>query len=129
MKKITLIISTFWALNCAIGQVQEGGTPESFNFANMTIPTSATILFSFYEIQIKAINDTVYDVGVAEIVNINFVSQSNKFITSEGIKIYRLIFEVENTLGLVVDFSNFYLPTGSKLYAYNEDKTIKFIKL
>lgn len=124
MKRITLIISTFWTLNCAFGQVQEGGTPEGFNFANKTAESLTTFSFSFNETQIKAVNDTAYDVGVAELVNINFVTQSSKFTTTDGVKIYRLLIEVENTLGLGVEFSDFYLPTGSKLYAYNEDKTI-----
>mgnify|MGYP000387571585 CR=1 FL=1 len=124
MKRIALIISTFWTLNCAFGQVQEGGTPESFNFSSKSAETLKTFSFSFNETQIKAVSDTAYDVGVAELVNINFVTESSKFTNGDGTKIYRLKIEVQNILGLGVDFSTFYLPTGAKLFAYNEDKSI-----
>lgn len=124
IKRITMLFHTFCALNCAFGQLQEGGTPESFNFVNKTTESLPTFSFSFNESQIKAINDTAYDVGVAELVNINFITQSYKFITDDGVKVYRLLIEVKNALGLGVEFSDFYLPVGSKLYAYNVDKTI-----
>lgn len=111
-------------MNCAFGQVQEGGTPESFNFSAKSAETLKTFSFSFNETQITAVNDTAYDVGVAEQVNIDFVAESSKFTNNDGTKIYRLKIEVQNILGVGVDFSDFYLPEGSKLFAYNEDKSI-----
>jgi hypothetical protein len=124
MKRIITILSACWILNGAFGQIQEDGTPESYNFPNMASDPLPTFSCSFDTTQITADNDSAYDVGVAEIVNINFVSQSSKVTTSNGIKVYRYLIEVQNALGLGVEFNSFYLPVGSTLYAYNEDQTI-----
>ena len=70
------------------------------------------------------LNDSAYDVGIAEQVNIDFVSQSSKYTSGNGIKVFRLLIEVKNTLGLGLDFSRFNLTKGTKLYAYNEDRSI-----
>lgn len=124
MKRIILFTSIFLAWNYAFGQVQEGGRPESFNFDAMSLESLKTFSFNFNKTQIKAVNDSAYDVGVAELVNINFITESSKEANREGTRIFRLLIEVENALGLGVDFSDFYLPVGTKLFAYNEDRTI-----
>lgn len=120
---ILIILSTFLSLNCAYGQIQEGGTPESFYLSNQT-RSLPTFSFSLDQSEIKAANIDAYDVGVAENVNIDFMRQSNTYTSSNGVQTYRLLIEVENALGLGVEFSNFYLPRGSKLFVYNEDKSI-----
>lgn len=127
MKRIILIFSTFYILlniNNVFGQVQEGGTPESFNSDVKSVDSLATFSFTLDERHIKPANDTAYDVGMAEQVNIDFVIESSKFINDAGIKIYRLVIEVQHALGFGIDFSDFYLPDESKLYAYSEDTTI-----
>lgn len=121
---ILIIISALWSINCAYGQIQEGGIPESSHLSNQTTRSLPTLSFSLDQREIKANTTDAYDVGVAEQVNIDFVRQSSKYTSSNGVQTYQLLIEVGNALGLGVEFGNFYLPSGTQLFAYNEDKSI-----
>ncbi|VXB91755.1 conserved exported hypothetical protein [Flavobacterium sp. 9AF] len=124
MKKIIIYLISICISGSIFAQVQEGGTPESFELIANNLPNVTTFTYAFDPSEINSVNDSLYHVGVAEQVSIDFIESSNKFTSVNGIVVYRLLVEVKNTLGLGIDFSDFYLPNGGKLYAYNEDKTI-----
>ncbi|MGM0641956.1 MAG: 3-coathanger stack domain-containing protein [Thermotogota bacterium] len=122
--KHLIIISTLLVTTNVLGQIQEPGIPESFNFTLKSKETISELSYSLSSKDIKAINDTAYDVGVAEQVNIDFFSSAHKTISENNVEIYQLKIQVKNTLGIGLNFDKFYLPENGKLFVFNEDKTI-----
>ncbi|MDR2963815.1 MAG: T9SS type A sorting domain-containing protein [Bacteroidales bacterium] len=122
MKQLILIISVFYSINSVFGQIQEGGVPESFNLRTKSMENPKSFVFNFDEKQIKSINDSVYDVGIAENVSIDFIVEASYSIYN-NIEIYQLKIEVTNILGVGLEFSNFYVPKEGKLFVFNENRS------
>ncbi len=111
-------------------QISEGGTPQSF------IEKSISENFKTIELQKPDMNKIRLEdeeklitgsinpprMGVGVVVDMDMYNSGTwTEIPNKG-RILRLKFIVEDALALGVYFDNFWLPQGSKLFVYNEDK-------
>lgn len=115
---ISLLLLTFGTF----GQIQIDGTPASFldNSVPLEIPE---LSYQFSEQEIVAENDSAYDVGIAQTVNLDIFRYTQKVTLANGTDVYRLKIKVSNVNGVGLNFDQFNLPEGGKLFAYNEDKS------
>lgn len=125
-------ISTFILLvTCLFGyaQVTNEGTPKSWDLRNDT--GLAPIVMPGFDLAKLQQEDAVNDLkkqgpwrfGHEFIVDYN-LANSGKWETLEnGDRVWRIRFYSEGAKSMNFIFSDFYLPDGSTLYLYNNDKT------
>ncbi|MCD4746275.1 MAG: PKD domain-containing protein [Bacteroidales bacterium] len=111
-------------------QISEGGTPQSFleknisdNFKTIELqkPDMNKIRLEDEEkLRTGSINPP--RMGVAVPVNLDMYNSGTWTEIPDKGRVLRLKFIVEDALALGVYFDNFWLPRGSKLFVYNEDK-------
>lgn len=133
MKKMTKKVLSF-GLGILLGttsfaQLSKGGSP--YSFANTTQPKST--------IQMKqlpapdmiaisaadAINDISkenYRVGINYPVNYNVLNSGSWETTSDGGSLWRLKIHSDNAKAIGLYYHNFFLPTGGKVFIYNENQ-------
>ena len=125
MKKIllTTAIISLSLLN-VFGQISEYGIPKSFEIKEKRLSNINTITdkIDVEKAIEQAKNDSAFAVGIAKQVNIDLITNSTLKKTNDG-KIYLYQVDIQNALGIGVDFSNFFIPENCKLFAYNEDRT------
>ena len=123
--RIFFIITSLFICSSLLGQIQESGQPESFKLVlNNTFENVPTLSYSLSDGDIRAGNDTAYDVGVAELVDINYFASAQRTILENDVVVVQLRIQVEHALGVGLNFDQFYLPEHGKLFAYNSDRSI-----
>lgn len=111
-------------------QISEGGIPPSFH--NPTDRANTIDLRRFQKINIKKIktenlqkekNGLCPTAAKFTPVNLNTNNSGTWSNLPDGDKIWRLTLKSEGAIALSVCYDDFYLPKGSKLFLYNENKT------
>lgn len=121
MKKILAFL--LWLLSIPLfAQINHGGTPESFLLDNTALETPRQVRYQFSESEIKDNHKLTYRIGAVEKVQIDMWQEGTQTLTSNGDRILRLKILVENCPAVGLDFSNFHIPKGARLYAYNESQ-------
>ncbi|MCK4289227.1 MAG: protease, partial [Bacteroidales bacterium] len=112
-----------------LAQISQGGFPPSFNQVllsedfqeiNLTKPDMKSIL---EEDKLNEDKFNPYRIAVTIDVDININNSGTWTKLVEGGRIWRLKIKCKDALALGVYYDKFYLPKGSKLFLYNEDKT------
>lgn len=130
MKKTNLILLSILLISAIAGysQISEGGLPPSFK-------SKSTSKYKLKEIpkiditKLQALNVENAKNGTCIIsaeytqININLIKSGTWSDLPNGDKICRLKLKSEGAKALSVCYNDFYLPKGSKLFLYNEDKS------
>ncbi len=110
-------------------QISQGGVPPSFNQVllsedfqeiNLAKPDMKSIL---EEDKLNEDKFHPYRIAVTIDVDININNSGTWTKLKEGGMIWRLKIKCKDALALGVYYEKFYLPKGSKLFLYNEDRT------
>ncbi len=123
----TIIFLNFNVIN---SQISIPGKPESFELTtknNIHIPQkelSAIDIKQLIANDAKAGIDNRY--AIREQVDVNVKDSALKTIIPGKGTIWRYEVKAENALGIGIDFSEFFVPEGARLYIYNESKTLVF---
>ncbi|MBU1719035.1 MAG: PKD domain-containing protein [Bacteroidetes bacterium] len=124
-----LLLTGLYSVNA---QISYGGTPASFEFSERgTIISTEVIQYPApgvshlaYEDSLAAVNgDPGYRVGVAIPVNLNPSNSGSWTTLPNGQRIWTLRLEVPGAQALGLNYSKFKIPSGGKLFVYNEAKT------
>ena len=125
-----IIISLTIISNKAYAQISEGGTPPSFTFSNMLkhgknpviIPIDADIAKLKYE-DLTA-NANGMPLRAAKIIETDLtIDNSGEWITlPNNQRIWQLTVKSPNAIATLLYYNEFYIPTGAKLFIYNENK-------
>lgn len=110
-------------------QISQGGTPYTFSntvpFQNKSL---ATVSMQSPEMNVLAdadlINDSKqhYRVGINMPVNLNQNNSGRWQMLPDGGRIWRLVIHSDNAMALGLNYNNFYVPNGGKVFIYNETK-------
>lgn len=133
MKKLTkrILSLSLGVLLAASGyaQLSKGGTP--YSFANNTQPKSAIQMKQLPAPDmvsvsaVDAINDASpmkpYRVGINYPVNYNVVNSGSWETTPDGGSLWRLRIHMDDAKAISLNFHNFFLPQGGKVFLYNEN--------
>ena len=105
-------------------QISKGGLPYSFKNGHIISLNSHIISPpSNNEIQSAATNDkTSYKVGILLNSSISLINNGKWIQNSDGSRSCFLKIESSYALGLSLYFKEFFLPEGSELFIYNENK-------
>ena len=113
-----------------MAQVTNEGEPPSWNLTNTKTSVQAIVLPQPDLVQLRTEdvkNDNIktkpYRIGVAKKVNHGLKNAGFWTELPNGDRIWRISFLSSDALHLSVTFTNFYLPEGSNIYLYNNDKT------
>lgn len=133
MKKLTkrILSLSLGVLLAASGfaQLSKGGTP--YSFANNAQPKSAIQMKQLPApdmVSVSAvdvINDASpmkpYRVGINYPVNYNAVNSGTWETTPDGGSLWRLRIHMDDAKAISLNFHNFFLPQGGKVFVYNEN--------
>ena len=129
--RIALVsLLTFFSL-VNLAQISEGGFPVSFSNPNLTEqfrqmdlpkPDMEQIMIED-QMNAEAQYPGPERMGVSVSVNMDLIAAGTYEQLPDGSGIWRLKISVPEALALGVYYSKFYLPQGSKLFLYNENKT------
>ncbi len=113
-------------------QISHGGTPPSFKFSTMLKSAIKNEILPAPNVsglqKQDRLNDSLglpYRISQMIPVNLCMDNSGHWDTLASGDKIWRLQITSSNAKGLYLIYDNFYLPKGSKLYLYSEDK--KFV--
>ncbi len=130
--KIIRIIICFCLVTFALksqSQISEGGTPPS-SLYDLGKPDIETIEIQkpdlkqiYTEDSLSEKNGEAYRMGILQKVDKNISNSGNWTILSNGDKIWRLRIRAKDALATSLYFSKFYLPFGSKLFLYTDQKS------
>ncbi len=123
----------FFFLSCTFllnAQVTNQGNPKSWSIAETKSGISPIVLPKANLQQIKEeddINDKLntkpYRIGISHKVNFGLDNAGFWTQLSNGDRIWRILFSSPDAVHLSVNFNNFFLPKGSNIYLYNDDKS------
>jgi PKD repeat protein len=134
MKKLilsvfTLALSYAFTTNQSYAQLSEGGTP--YTFQNVAQPKSAITTQNYQKPIISnlladdAVNDALgkpYRVGLNIPVNLTTQNSGTWETTPNGGQLWRLRIHMDDALALGLYYHNFFIPTGGKVFIYNESE-------
>jgi hypothetical protein len=139
MKKIRLILSMVCLLafgmivNQAQAQQTKGGTPPTFLVKEaQALPAQAYVKmpvnFSVEELLEQDAFNKKNGIGIPHIARIipADITMKNSGVWTElpdGRRVWRTVIEAKGAKALLIRYSDFYLPAGSQLFIYNEDRT------
>lgn len=113
-------------------QISEGGIPPSFSSINtkalslapkkMSIKMSQDISRLKWEDAITEKNGAPPRVAIVLPVDINLTEDGEWITLADGTKICRLTLNSTGALGILLYYSEFYIPEGDKLFIYNKAK-------
>ncbi|MEI7594124.1 MAG: trypsin-like peptidase domain-containing protein [Bacteroidota bacterium] len=131
MKKLLLfsiVLSLGLFLNTN-AQVSIGGKPFSFTNNKLSLEVQKIIL---PKVDLQALlaedeieshyKDIPYRFGIPIDVNLNLQNSGTWENLANGDRIWRLNITSKNALSLNINYDNFYMPEGGKLYIYSADK-------
>ncbi|MDY7395674.1 T9SS type A sorting domain-containing protein [Aureibaculum sp. 2210JD6-5] len=129
MKKKLLFIFLIFPLLVA-AQVTNEGEPASWSLTNTKATQTAIILPQLNlkqhrneDVKNDKIKTKPYRIGISQKVDYGLKNAGSWTALSNGDRIWRISFVSKDALHLSVNFNNFYLPKGSNIYLYNNDKT------
>ena len=130
MKKILIIIVCFLNLNLIKAQIQEGGTPLSFNKSNIStnIPVFVTPFTNIQALRnedeiVDQIKDIPWRYGYIHYVDVSFQDGVYDYLPN-GDRIWRIKVESENAQTLNLTFNKYQLKPGAKLFIYNQNNVL-----
>lgn len=137
MKKLNALIGILIGLLSIVqhsyGQISEGGVPYSFANNLSTQVSSYNLTAEFKNVESETYIDIIEDddtiifidpvIGEVFPVNLNSITQGTRDTLENGDKIWRL--KINSNIGnyMMLVFDDFYLPEGTSLYIYSEDKS------
>ena len=111
-------------------QVTNQGNPKSWSIAETKSDMSPIVLPKANLQQIKKQDDTndklttkPYRIGISHKVNFGLDNAGFWTQLSNGDRVWRILFSSPDAVHLSVNFNDFFLPEGSNIYLYNDDKT------
>jgi PKD repeat protein len=124
-----LVIVLFWN-TAAWSQISYGGVPPSFEHPSVTIQTAEIELVApdITSIEREDRLDVDSDspgplrMGVSVRAGLNMNNSGMWTQLDDGSKVWRLKLHVSGALALGVYYDRFYLPEGSRLFLYNENR-------
>lgn len=126
MTKFLLLVLLFAFTNISKAQISQGGEPYYKNHSLKTYE-HINILDAVSESWKENVKQESEKNGTIEIVaknidsDFNFSNSGNWETLKNGDRIWRIKIKAEGALGIIPQFNNFSLPSGAKLFAYNED--------
>jgi len=132
MKKRTFlffVISLFIFINYTVGQINTGGTPVSSSTFGLSddfevIDLIPPDISQFTEEDIvNDENNFPQRIATNVPVNVDIQTSGTWEKIASGGKVWRIQLNCDDALALNVQFDAFYLPNGSNLYIYNEEKS------
>ncbi len=132
MKRITtffLFITLMITSVNLFAQISQGGTPLSFQLKSgiaedvdnvFVNPPDMEAVREFHDYLEK--NGEMYRVGVSIDVSISMENSGTWDVLEDGTKIWRLRITSEDAEALSLLYNHFYLPEGSQLFLYNENR-------
>jgi len=128
MKKLLLLLAIFFSVNC-FSQVTNEGKPQSWKQLDNAQSIQPNLLPNF---DLKAIqdedkiNDGLFDrpwrFGFMHSVDYGF-EQGQWDTLENGDRIWRILISSPEALSLNVIFDDFFVPEGSTVYLYNNERT------
>ncbi len=128
MKKLLLLLTIFFTINC-FSQVTNKGKPQSWKQLDNAQNIQPNLLPNF---DLKAIqdedkvNDGLFDrpwrFGYMHSVDFGF-EQGQWDTLENGDRIWRILISSPEALSLNVIFDDFFIPEGSTVYLYNQERT------
>lgn len=136
MKKrlIAVIISCFFLLSL-YSQRSVGGLPPSFNYTSSMLRSASVadnelrvapdldIERLIWEDEIADRNGNAPRVAVVVPVSVDMASTGQWSVLPDSTQIWQQTVSVEGAGGLIISYSDFYIPKGGKLYIYNKART------
>jgi len=113
----------------ANAQISEGGLPPSSSFSlNKSSVQNIEIIKpdlkqTFIEDELSEKKGEAYRMGILLPVNKSIWNSGSWTTLKDGNKIWRLRISSKDALATSLYFNQFYLPKGSKLFLYNDDKS------
>ena len=115
----------------AVAQVSEGGFPPSFRYqiATRSGETVENIPVTFHVDDLKRVDEWQSSEGapaaVATLIDVSLTPRNaGRWVTlPDGERVWQLTLRAEGAIALMLYYSDFYIPTGGKLFLYNADKS------
>ena len=124
----TITILSVLFFSPSFGQLNQGGTPPSFNsnfknnFQEVNIEPVSQNWIATHEAESDK-NGTVQLISRNFDTNLNLNNSGNWETKKNGDRIWRLKINAADAQGINTYFNNFFLPQGAKLFIYNPEKT------
>ncbi len=127
MRNLFLILFLI-ASSLAFGQINQGGNPSSFDVFDLkNIPLVNIDKPNMDQIRIEDDVDTkqgnIFKYGRSVYTNVDLLKDGSKDVLPNGREVFRIMLHAEEALALGVNFSEFWIPRGGKLFIYNPDKS------
>lgn len=112
-----------------MAQISQGGTPPSIKFKLSDADVDRVTLKPLTSEQLKMENDKypkdgrVPFIGYSIFTDLSLTNSGTWTDLPDGGRIWRLQIKAPSALALGIYYDKFYLPYGTKLFLYNEDKT------
>lgn len=131
---ILLLIFSFVSSN-VFSQISEGGVPPSFKLTSTRSTSSSRIKEYKVEANKKQINKLLREeafnisqtkpspIATVLPVDYNLTEDGDWTTIQDDIRICRLKINAPDALGIILTYSNFFIPEGNKLFIYNKDKS------
>lgn len=124
MKKVLLVLATFFSLALINAQISEGGKPYSLNHEIAT----AIPIFAMDALDVNKLleedtengkNGEIERAAVIRPVNLTLINSGTWVELDNGDRIWRLEINAKNAEAITLHYQNFYIPDGAKLFLYN----------
>jgi hypothetical protein len=126
---LTILLVVFAFTQSVFAQVSIGGTPYSFensaksSIAKVTMP-GVNVNALMAEDKLEEGKDIPYRFGHPFDVNYNLKNSGTWETLENGDRLWRLHIKSGNAYSINLIYSDFYLPTGARLYVYSADKAM-----
>jgi hypothetical protein len=126
---LTFLLVVFAFTQSVFAQVSIGGTPYSFensaksSIAKVTMP-GVNVNALMAEDKLEEGKDIPYRFGHPFDVNYNLKNSGTWETLENGDRLWRLHIKSGNAYSINLIYSDFYLPTGARLYVYSADKAM-----
>lgn len=127
MRKLFLLGLIALSSSVTFGQISQGGSPSSFGvLGNKDIPTYNVEKPNMEQValedDIDAKQGNIYKYGRSVFTNINVLEDGVQENLPNGNTVYRLMLHADDALALGINFSEFWIPSGAKLFIYTPNK-------
>ncbi|MEM6724339.1 MAG: T9SS type A sorting domain-containing protein [Bacteroidota bacterium] len=129
LKNTLLGLLLLWSCNLVTAQISSGGLPVSFDapglktkIEKVTMP-AIPIEDLLREDELLDASDNPYRFGYLFEVDYSLENSGQWETLADGSKLWRLQIECPGALSINLNYSDFELPRGGKLFIYNEDRS------
>lgn len=132
MKKILLLALVGFIHNSGLySQISEGGIPPSFEFPDrtrsakqpQTVSLNRDLKTLLWEDSIAEKNGSPMRVAISLPVEIDINATGEWTTLPNKQRIWRQTVHLPDARGSILEYEDFYIPEGGKLYVYNKDKS------